>query len=112
MGGTIDGEIVRLSEHYETRIKQLERLNATLSAEVDAQRPVVEACQAAVRNGLISPNSGFTVSKIYHAVTAYEAVKEPESGDSQHVADTQGPPTPMGRVGGIPIMKLNDGKRR
>lgn len=31
---------------------------------------------------------------------------------SQHVADTQGPPTLMSRVGGVPIMKLNDGKRR
>lgn len=28
---------------YETRIKQLEKLNATLAAEIDRMRPVVEA---------------------------------------------------------------------
>lgn len=63
---------------YQRRIAALERQCAVLSAEVDAQRPVVEACQAAVRNGLIGPRSGFTVSKIYHAVTTYEAAKGQE----------------------------------
>lgn len=32
--------------------------------------------------------------------------------ESQHISDTQGPPTLISRVGGIPVMKLNDGKRR
>lgn len=42
----------------------------------------------------------------------WSPIKEREAQSSQHVADTQGSPTMMGRVGGIPIIKLNDGKRR
>ena len=141
MGGTVsrDEKIecwmaeqeLRAREALERRINQLERLNATLAAEIDKQRaehnaevdefnagyeaaqqglpessepsdtkydvwkcgyawgafeklkaeidllrPIIEACQLAKRNGLIGPNSGFTVSKIYHAVVAYEAAKE------------------------------------
>jgi hypothetical protein len=56
----------------ETRIRQLETLNRTLSEQVDRMRPIVEAAQLAKRNGIISANSGFTVSKIYHAVDTYE----------------------------------------
>lgn len=58
------------------RINQLERLNATLAAEIDLMRPIIEACQLAKRNGLIGPRAGFTASKIYHAVVAYEKGKE------------------------------------
>lgn len=75
----MDGTMVDGTDLYHDairRIDQLERLNKVLSAEIDLMRPIIEACQLAKRNGLIGPNSGFTVSKIYHAVVAYEAAKE------------------------------------
>lgn len=42
----------------------------------------------------------------------WSPAKEHNKQQGQHVTDTHGPPTLMGRVGGIPVMKLNDGKRR
>lgn len=33
------------AQEYETRIKALEKLNATLAAEIDRMRPVIEAMQ-------------------------------------------------------------------
>jgi hypothetical protein len=58
------------------RIKQLERLNATLAAEVDLARPVIEACRFAKGTGMIRIDSGHSLGKIYDAITAYEAAKE------------------------------------
>lgn len=52
------------------RIKQLERLNATLSGEIDAQRPVVQAACRWARN-----DKGFLRIHLRTAVINYEAAK-------------------------------------
>lgn len=87
---------------YEARIKALEKQCKTLAAEIDRMRPVVDT---AVRHGY-----GQLHTELGQAVRAYEVAKT--DSESQHVADTQGPPTLMDHVDGIPVMKLNDGKRR
>ena len=48
MTRTVDG--TWLYDNAITRIHQLEQLNATLSAEIDRMRPVVEAGQVLVRS--------------------------------------------------------------
>lgn len=62
------------------RIKQLERLNATLSAEIDRMRPVVEAAQGLVYlDVLFHAGELSKVSlKLDNAVAAYEAAKGQE----------------------------------
>lgn len=55
------------------RIRQLEALNASLAAEINRMRPIVEACQRAKNRQLIRSDSGFTVGQIYDAIIAYEA---------------------------------------
>lgn len=76
MGGTISWEALEswmaTQEHkartvLERRIEQLEKLNATLSAEVDRQRVVVEATVSAVHADRTLPLS------IIDAVITYEA---------------------------------------
>lgn len=158
----IDYQVTQITERDE-RIRQLERINAALAAEIDTRRvyehalsdaylrlrrligrrafdtphgptgeqvwattetalrelvveigrmrPVVEAALKWNRtNHRDTREIEITLDAIGEACDTYEAAKQRD--DSQHVADTQGPPTPMGRVGGIPIMKINDGKRR
>jgi hypothetical protein len=63
---------------YITRIRQLERLNATLSAEIDLMRPVVEAAQGLVHlDALFHAGELSKVSlKLNNTVAAYEAAKE------------------------------------
>lgn len=61
---------------YETRIRALEKLNATLAAEIDRMRPVVEACEFAAQTGIVNSSSGMSLKKIYDAISAYEDAKE------------------------------------
>lgn len=59
---------------YETRIRALEKLNATLAAEIDAQRPVVEAARVlsrSLRRHEPASWSG-TEEALERAVTTYE----------------------------------------
>lgn len=70
------------------RIKQLERLNATLSAEVDLQRPVVEAAAIVSRDWAsekklmnygeceLVATDHVHLDELQAALTAYEAAKE------------------------------------
>lgn len=56
------------ASEYETRIRQLEKLNATLAAEIDRMRPVVEATVRQVRR----TGSLFSWSDLKQAVDIYE----------------------------------------
>lgn len=60
---------------YETRIRVLEKLNATLAAEVDRCRPVVEAAQVLARSlRRHQPESwSGTEEVLERAVTTYES---------------------------------------
>lgn len=60
------------TSEYEARIKALEKLNATLAAEIDRIRPVVEAAQAACRPSLIHAS----LLQLNKAVRTYEANRE------------------------------------
>lgn len=53
---------------YETRIKQLEKLNATLAAEVDRMRPVVEAAVEWKKYGLAESDN----DELLEAISDYE----------------------------------------
>lgn len=53
---------------YETRIRQLERLNATLAAEIDRMRPVVEAAQKVCKSAVIHAS----LLPLQEAVSKYE----------------------------------------
>jgi hypothetical protein len=68
--GQFDGQF-----DYEKRIAALERINATLSAEIDVQRPVVEAAQA--HRNCIANNGSWTVANgnLHDAVDAYETTR-------------------------------------
>lgn len=60
---------------YEARIRALERMNATLAAEVDRMRPVVEAAIIHLRN----PDKVEVVKRdreLWTAVIAYQAFGE------------------------------------
>lgn len=62
-------------QEYETRIRQLEKLNATLAAEIDRMRPVVKAAQVLTvslrRHGPASWSG--TEEALERVVTTYEA---------------------------------------
>lgn len=60
-----------------------------------------------ILSGLLRGSVRHMLDEAQRQIDSKEAIST-----SQHVADTQGPPTMIGRVGGIPVMKLNDGKRR
>lgn len=53
---------------YETRVKQLEKLNATLAAEIDRMRPVVEAAVEWGRYSYGKPDH----DELLQVVTDYE----------------------------------------
>lgn len=55
-------------QEYETRIRQLEKLNATLAAEIDRMRPVVEAAVEWKKYGLAESNN----DELLDAINDYE----------------------------------------
>lgn len=55
---------------YEQRIRALERMNATLAAEIDKMRPVVDAAIDMKEHGC-----GQCEAKLDEAVNAYQASK-------------------------------------
>lgn len=59
---------------YGTRIRALERINATLAAEIDRMRPVVEAVEKLVR----ADDSGLSAAnrRLYTVFADYEAARQ------------------------------------
>ena len=86
MGGMIDIDVRQLEaernrialSRANERINQLERQSVTLSAEINLQRPVVEAAQGLVHlDVLFHAGELSKVSlRLDNAVRAYEAAKE------------------------------------
>lgn len=91
MGITTDTDVLSITDRQaeearNTRIRQLEKLNATLAAEVDRQRAVVEAAQVLARSlRRHQPESwSGTEEVLERAVTACEASREGAHGHNDH----------------------------
>lgn len=69
-------------EQRDTRIRQLERLNQSLSAEIDRRRPIVEAAQVLARSlRRHEPESwSGTEEALERAVTNYEQASQLKVG--------------------------------
>jgi hypothetical protein len=67
----------------DTRIRQLEALNATLAAQVDRQRPVIEAAIAYARTLRLASNWREGEAPLEHAVRVYQREMARMAGENE-----------------------------
>ena len=70
-------------QEYITRIRQLERLNATLAAEIDRLRPVVTAVHGYCESDQYGWDNQMTLQVVRDAYRAYEAAKAAKAAKGQ-----------------------------